>query len=378
MRSSRLALLSMFATAVAPSATLSQRVAVVALQPPNGSLDEEFTLLTSVRELSDGRVLVTDPRDKLLVVADFRSGSVEQIGGRGRGPNEYQIAAVLYRLRGDSSLMPDLMSRRWLILDGARIVGMAPPQDPMITATQGFFVGVDQQWNFLQYKQEPPHQGVREVGKGDSLTMQLVPRRTLQAEPVVRLREAPARRETTLGADGKISSSSYRRHPLTVGEEAFLFPDGWLAVVRIEPFRVDWRTPDGQWVRGAPLPVPVIRMSNREIQASIARTRESDPKAISPGVQYGWPDVMPPFSSGGFVADPGGRLLILRQRSADFPKTRYFVVDRQGKLEGEIEMPLNEKIIGFGRSSVYVVVTDVDGIQRLRRHPWPAPTPVKP
>jgi hypothetical protein len=34
-------------------------------------------------------------------------------------------------------------------------------------------------------------------------------------------------------------------------------------------------------------------------------------------------------------------------------------------------MKQRERIVGFGMTSDYVAVTDDDGIQLLRRHPWP-------
>lgn len=58
---------------LAPRAVAAQRSAR-ALQPANARLDEAFTRILSVRELSDGRVLVTDDRDNRLVVADMKAG----------------------------------------------------------------------------------------------------------------------------------------------------------------------------------------------------------------------------------------------------------------------------------------------------------------
>ena len=57
--------------------------------------------------------------------------------------------------------------------------------------------------------------------------------------------------------------------------------------------------------------------------------------------------------------------------SADHPETRYDIVNRRGVLDGQLTMPSNERIVSIGATSVYVAVIDDDGIQRLRRHPWP-------
>ena len=63
-------------------------------------------------------------------------------------------------------------------------------------------------------------------------------------------------------ADGRVY-----RVPLAGGEEPILFPDGWVAIARIDPYRVDWRSPDGQWTHGAPLPFTTVRLDAREREA---------------------------------------------------------------------------------------------------------------
>jgi hypothetical protein len=36
-----------------------------------------------------------------------------------------------------------------------------------------------------------------------------------------------------------------------------------------------------------------------------------------------------------------------------------------------LELPADQHIVGFGARSIYVIVTDDDGLQHLQRHPWP-------
>ena len=94
--------------ALLPSVTAAQRTTTITLPPADARLETAFTVITSIRELSDGRILVTDPQDLQLVVADFRGGDTKQISRRGQGPGEYRIAAPLHSIGGDSSLMADL------------------------------------------------------------------------------------------------------------------------------------------------------------------------------------------------------------------------------------------------------------------------------
>jgi hypothetical protein len=67
---------------------------------------------------------------------------------------------------------------------------------------------------------------------------------------------------------------------------------------------------------------------------------------------------------------PDGGLAIRRTPVAGSSVNRYDLIDRRGELQGVIQLPLNEAIIGFGRSSVYVLEAENTGVQRVRRHKW--------
>ncbi len=53
------------------------------------------------------------------------------------------------------------------------------------------------------------------------------------------------------------------------------------------------------------------------------------------------------------------------------PDTRYDVIDRQGVLRHTLVLPVDERVVGFGTGTVYVVQRNSKGEERLRRHPWP-------
>src|SRR4026208_817372 len=90
--------------ALALRAPPAQTISTGPLGPATGTLNAEFIGITSARELPDGRVLVSDPRDKRIVVGDFRTGSVRQVGRIGNGPREYAFALPIVAIGRDSSL----------------------------------------------------------------------------------------------------------------------------------------------------------------------------------------------------------------------------------------------------------------------------------
>jgi len=364
-------LLTIPALSVAFQAVEAQRVPSLTLRPATGTLAEEFTVITSIRELRDGRVLITDPREPRLVVADFGTGKVESISRKGRGPGEYELVAPIKGLAGDSSLLPDMISRRWLLLDGAKVVSTLPPDSPVIRAMRGYVDGADTLGHFIQHIGLPSRAGLTMITERDSEAVVLFDRATGHADTIARVRPRPVRREREVDADGKtIRATSAPVGVLLPEEGAVLFPDGWLAIARVDPFRVDWRRPDGSWVRGRSLDVPLVRMTSREREAFIRRNRASG--AIPSGAPNpALPPTIPPFPNRyALLPASDGRVVILRSKSAEMENTRYLVVNRNGGLQGELALPASDRIVGFGRGSVYIVTTDDDGIQRLRRHPW--------
>ena len=350
---------------ITPVTLGAQQAPRVALAPATASLPEEFSNLTWARELKDGRVIVSDSRDGRVVVADLRAGKVEQISRRGQGPGEYPTARPVWRINGDSSVLID-SPRRWLLFDAARIVATLAPDAPGVATTKGISRGVDEVGNV--YSAEFLPGGNRPIG--DSTALMRVKRSSGQADTVTRLKALVPRRTSSANKDGYFEFSL----PIAaMADEAVPFADGWVAVVRSEPYRVEWRAADGRWIRGAPLPFTAIRMDDKEKRAFMARLAASTGKTPSPPDSIpDWPATVPAYRSPVLLlAASDGRLLVPRLATADNPETRYDVVNRRGALDAQLVLAANERIVGFGASSVYVSVTDDDGIQRLRRHPWP-------
>lgn len=349
----------------------AQRPRQLALGPTTARLDGGFSVLVRVLELADGRVLVPDGPGRRLLVADFATNRVEVIGRNGRGPGEYEMPGFPQALGNDSSLVVELLGRRWYVLHGARIVRTVPPDDPALTALRGTFSSADTLGHVLA-KQTPLLEGEREITLRDSADLVLVERATGRVERVARLRRRPLREWRETDATGRvIRSGSAPTLASEAEEEALLMPDGWVAVTRLAPFRVDWRRPDGTWVRGAPLAVPVIRNTARE---RAARARRLGPQpAVPPALRMptatGAAATLPPYDQGPFalLAGADGHLLVRRTPSADAEGTRYWVITRRGTLAGELVLPATEQIVGSGARGVYVAVKDADDVPWLER-----------
>ncbi len=305
------------------------------LKPVNGRISDSLGSFRTIRELADGRVLVPDGRGR-VVTADFGTGRTKNVPGADAGNRNLQLAA----LPGDSTLVysPD----GWLLLNGLQRVGSLSAKDPLVAAAPAI-LGVDDHGNALTIVGARP---------ADSASIFRVSRATSVREAVTRVKLWP------LGS----SFGDLR-------EQAILAPDGWIAVFRTAPFRVDWRTPAGEWKLGEALALPSLAMDEREKAAA----RKQDAGFTRPGADTrAWPDSVPLFSGPNLLyTTPDSCVVVMRRPIADAMGTLYDVIDRKGKLIREFELNGNEKVVGFGRSSIYIRVSRGSAAGYLERRPWP-------
>lgn len=338
------------------------------LSGPGTRLNAEFVSITSVRVLLDGRVLVSDAATEQLLLADFEAQATKPVGRRGRGPNEYSRAPTLLASMGDSTLAVVRSQRRWLMLAGANVAYTIPPDDPLLLRTRAGVSGISMKQVLML---------VTRLGKRstevtrDTIDVILVERKGVILDTVSQMLGLPMRRTSRRDPSGRNVESEAVVGAMPTAEAAILFPDEWLAIVRLDPFRVDWRKPDGTWHRGSPLPFQRVRVDARQkkwmMDAIEARGGNAPDSPESLGE---WPEFMPPFR-GGLLASPDGRLLVPLSGNADAPEPRYLVVNRSGDISGMLVLAAGERLLGIGPRHVVVTITDSDGAQRLRRHPWP-------
>lgn len=343
----------------------------VALAPPNKSLAAEFTQVTDVRELPDGRVLVVDLLERTVHVAAFGTGSVSRIGRNGSGPREYEQPTALLAISRDSTILLDPRNGRWLLMAGAEIVGTVGPDAPVLTAGTRAPNGADMLGNVIALK--PIVSGpatATSIPRRDSLLLVRMSRATGVQDSLAMLLARP----TVLRVEGPASaptSVSITMNPLTTGETATVFPDGWIAIVRLDPYRVEWIGARGERVAGPPLPFERVRVDEREqgafLQRESVRTGRPprDPASLPP-----WPEFVGPFT-GALLTASDGNLWIRRRESTANLTPPYDVINRRGELIARVAVGKDVNVIGFGNDVVYTVRINEDGIQTLQRRPMP-------
>ena len=79
---------------------------VARLETPEAAFDRAFSVVQTVREMPDGRVLVADPLGQALMLVDLDAGGAEVVGAVGEGPDEYQQPDAVWPLPEGRTLQP--------------------------------------------------------------------------------------------------------------------------------------------------------------------------------------------------------------------------------------------------------------------------------
>lgn len=346
-----------------PSSAAGQRAATTRLAEATRTTGFRFTRVVGVIPLSDSALLVADAVEEGLIRVRWSDRSEVQIGRRGEGPGEIKAVGPIWPLGGDSVFLVDSFTRSWTVVTGDSIIRVRAPEAARtrVSALRGV-----SRAGFVLSNQ-----------RLDGAAERTLVRHSLRGDPfeiVVGLAsaESGARLRTRLpsGAIGVIGGN-----PLDTFEDGVLFPDGAIAVVRLDPYRVDWLSADGVWTRGAPLPFERIRVTRRVRCAVQERFLGFDCRAVD---LEGWPQVVPPLVPASRSGSPvptvlpadEGRLAILRTPEVE-PERRVDIVDRRGSLACVLELPAGVELLGFGPSVVYVLSTNSLGLQEVREHSWP-------
>ena len=359
-------------TAVATAVLFPQSPRAITLRPADATLGEPFTGIYSIRELADGRVLISDNgADNRLVVAELGSGRVRMVGNVGAGPGEYRAPGRLFALAADSTLFIDSPQRGywWLLLHRDSIVKNIPPDFPALRVVGGRSFGASGSGLVL---------GVRQAG-ADRLAHDVIRERL-----VVVLGDRNSSRADTLttltGSEYHVSQGGSRERPFYVqvqlagsaSEQALLFPDDWIAFVRLNPYRIEWRTAAGVMVRGPEIPWHAPRVDAKEKKAAFEMQRRRIGNRAKMEDDLRWVDRLAPIrANSALTAAPNGQLMVLRAQWSGAMETDYDIFDRTGRRIATLALPDSERIVGFGNRSVYVSARDGDGFYYLRRHPWP-------
>ncbi|MGQ0766641.1 MAG: hypothetical protein ACT4OZ_13365 [Gemmatimonadota bacterium] len=372
-------------TFAAPLAAQNTRT----LSRPDVEFPEPFTNATGVRELRDGRVIVSDPRDKVVQLIDFRTSRATKVGREGNGPREYALPMALLALPGDTSAIYDPLNQRFLLINPDGSAGefftVAPDAGAAGAGLGRAVFGITPRYSDSRGR-------LYMTGLATSVTPDGV--RQADSVPVIRYDRSTKSRDTVGyfrqprdNASGSVSGNRQQiriggGNPFSARDEWAVTADGRVAVVRSPEYRVDFVGPARS--SGPAIPYPKVRVSERHKEqwrqsrqnATVMMVRNDNGRQttstgsaanVSIPEPTDWPEVMPPFLSSAVLVAPDGNLWVARTREADDDTPRYDVIDGSGRVIERVALPRRTRVIGFGRGVVYTVRSDEDDLQYLQR-----------
>src|SRR6185503_1996122 len=153
------------------------------LGPPIATSSQEFSRIANMRELTDGRLLVTDFNEQSITVVDFKSNSAKVIGRKGDGLGEYALVTRLFPFGGDTTLMPFEMAMRWTVITPDLKLSTIPPDAPIVTFIRTSLVaGVDNSGHVLTHGMPRRGPGIER----DTSPLLLIDRRTMKVDTIGR------------------------------------------------------------------------------------------------------------------------------------------------------------------------------------------------
>jgi hypothetical protein len=353
------------------------------LTKPEAEFGQSFDQVFALRELSSGKVLVTDLGPRSVLLADFRTGEQTTIGRNGQGPGEYQFPGELLAVPGDTTLLADRASRRFLtILPDGRLGKTLPYPDQIPGLPE--VRGADR--NGRVYFQGSPGGGLMDDGGPtrlpDSVPVFRWSRGTGAVDTVTRVKIPAIKMDVSGGANAR--AVIMRPQPYAAQDDWAVAPDGRLAVVRVGDFHVEW-VGGARVVAGPPMRYEAVPVTSADKERFLALLRASKNRIMvtsgGPGRSvelpgppppaagdFDWPAVKPPFPGRGAIVSPEGELWLQRATTARDSTPVYDVFDPAGMPTARVFLPIGRRLVGLGAGTLYTVRTDEDGLQWLERY----------
>jgi hypothetical protein len=357
---------------------------------PLATLDEPFTAISGLVEMPGNKAVVLDVQESRLLMVNFASGDVAPIGRRGGGPGEWQQPLSLLRGTGNRAILGDPgLSKLHLVGPDGKISGaiLPPSDDPREMIGMTMSRGADSRGR-LYFQAMPDFDG----GGGIPDSANIV-----RYDPTSKTSEIIGSVPT--GMTGSVSGSAgatevrMRARPLAATDAWAALPDGRVAIVRANPYRVDIVAAPRQVQRGAAVTYAPIKVGKAERDLYRAQRASQRPVMISIGGGGGggatsesrqiggpggapsipddeFPAVMPPFTGRDAVqVTPEGEIWVLRTRAAADRTPTYDIFSSTGQLVGKATLKPNSMVVGFGAGVVYVARQDPeDDLRYLEKY----------
>ena len=354
------------------------------LEPPT-EFPALFTAIRAVMALPDDRLVVSDPAENRVSLLDFPKGTSRLLGGVGEGPLEFKRAAGLYRAPGGGVWLFDHELRRLLpVLPSGALQEVIQVPFGGIAGSWSAHGPDDLAFDSLGHAYDANRWGYTTPTSG-------LLRRRSGARPDTMTRLLLA---ATKALNVKRNGLGDYQTVLFSPQDAWVVaPDGWIAVVRAAPYRVEWVPPAGPAMAGPSISHKAIRISKAEKEfirsgaggwrgrtsVSLVMVSPGGPKppgadAPAPVYEVLFAKVKTPVNLRDDrwpLLDESGRLWVERSLPFGMKVSVFDVFDRAGNLVDRIELPAGSRLVGFDPHWIYTSRIDADDFEHLQRFPLP-------
>ena len=333
-------------------------------------LPANLGVLSNVVELEDGRVVFTDTQSKLFLRADFKSGKVDTLGSRADSvaPNapagRYKFPGWVAHLAGDTVALVDFSALRTTLWNEAgRPLGILPLKEVagntpvLVYDTLGRGYKIDYQ--AILGGGEPGR-----IIRPDSIPVLRISLRRSVVDTVAQL-AAPEYGDAVFGEEVQQAAKVFAPNDFFG-----VLPDGTAWVARGRENRVDWRSPEGQWVRGQAHRYTKLPVTDADKARVLAQVREQGKQFGMPQdlrIDYPFAETKPAFDFA--LGRPTGEVWLQQPRKDEKSALVYAVFDRKGQWRRDVAFPKAASLAGFGADrAVYASVKNADGSRTVARY----------
>lgn len=319
----------------------------VELTPVGDTVLTPYSEVTEAVWLGRARWAVVAPQDDAAAIVDVDRHAATSLGGsRSR---EFRNPSNLFTAEDTLYLGDWGLRRLTLWTRNGRVARSIPASDavrgslPRARDSSGWF-----------YLDLYPRAGPDGSGNRDSAAVVRVDPAFSRVDTIARL--APLDIAEVVGDAGR----RFERRVFSGVDRWGVLPDGSLWVARVYENRVDWRSPEGQWVRGQALPDRVLEVTRYDRELFL---RKFPPELRRTAQELPFAALKPPFESG--LTSPSGEVWLEKSRAPADSSRRYHVVDRGGRLVREIRLRGQGRILALGMDTALVVEPTSTGTRLL-------------
>ena len=321
---------------------------VVELAPSADTVTTGYADIVDGAWLEGDRWAVVAPLDVVVGIVEPGAGRVTPLGGE--GASEIRNPADVF-VTADTLHVSDWGLRRTTLWT---VEGRLVRAVPAASAVRGSLPR-DRDAGGRFYVELRPRAGPDGSGNRDSAVIVRASADFATVDTVARL--APLDLAEVLGEAGR----RFEQRALSGEDRWGVVPDGSLWVARVYENRVDWRAPDGEWIRGQSLPDRVLEVTRYDRELFY---RRFPPELRSTAERLPFAAIKPPFEAGHTA--PSGEVWLEKSRAPADSARRYHVVDRRGRLLREVRVPGPGRIVAVGADAALVAERLTEGTRFIR------------